>query len=124
MPQLWDLYSLCYDTGHTFVLSEVHPMETSDLNRILTLHQFFVDIARRDIPGAPVQHMWLRRIEKSEDERLILHICKPSDPTIQFRLGQCEQGENVFVTLDEDNEFSLRDSGWEVVSGINLPLPI
>ncbi len=99
-------------------------METSDLNRILTLHQFFVDIARRDIPGAPVQHMWLRRIEKSEDERLILHICKPSDPTIQFRLGQCEQGENVFVTLDEDNEFSLRDSGWEVVSGINLPLPI
>ena len=95
------------------------------LNQILVLHRFFVNIKRQDSPVLPIQRKWLTRIEKHEDGRLILHVCEPSDPTDQLRLGQCELGSNVFVTIQEDlggkDTFSLRDSGWEV-SDINLPL--
>lgn len=113
---------------YTFCSSEDRQMNILALNQTLAGLQCFVQIRRKDKPGQQEQRMWLQTIEEKPDGRLVLHTCEPGDPTIQLRLGQCEQGENVFVTLQEgldgNRTFSLRDAGWEVVSGINLPLPI
>lgn len=97
-------------------------MDTSVLNQTLALHRFFVHIARRDTPEAPTQRMWLQRIDEKADGRFVLHTCEPNDPSTQLNLGQVEFGEDIFVTLNEDNEFSLRDTGW-TVSNFNLPMP-
>ena len=48
-------------------------MNTSVLNKILALHQFFVYMMRRDSPSLPGERKWLTQIERCDDGRLLLH---------------------------------------------------
>jgi len=99
-------------------------MNTSVLNKILALHQFFVYMMRRDSPSLPGERKWLTQIERCDDGRLLLHVCEPCDPTNSLLLSQARLGSDVFFLLNEDlagkMTYSLNDPEWKV-SNINLP---
>ncbi|AYF54721.1 DUF1292 domain-containing protein [Clostridium botulinum] len=76
----------------------------------------FSTIVLKDEEGKEVEFQVIMKFDIEDKEYVIVTLAEEEADAIAFRIDKDESGENIFVTIDDDDEFQMVCEAYETLS--------